>query len=214
MEFKLQGQVLQTLCASDEKLAMLIHSIGDYELNVRTDYFPSLVRSIIGQQLSVTVAQTIWQRTLTYCKNISPEDLISKTDGELRALGISRSKARYIKDLSQKLLNGELNLNVFDTLPDHEVIGRLIMMKGIGIWTAEMFLIFSLGRLDVFSTSDIGLKRAIQWLYGLKQIPSDPIMNEYAMKWIPYRSVASLYLWEIINQGLIRLEPKNLKPKF
>jgi DNA-3-methyladenine glycosylase II len=213
LEFRLNDRVLKTLSSSDKKMAMLIHSIGDYELNLRTDYFLSLVRSIIGQQLSVSAAGTIWQRMLRDCKNIRPEVLISKKDDELRALGISRTKVTYMKDLSQKILSGELNLNLLTGLADQEVIEQLVKIKGIGVWTAEMFLIFSLGRMNVFSIGDVGLKRAIQWLYESEPMINDEEIMKHAKKWVPYRSVASLYLWEIINRGLIKSDPGNLKPK-
>lgn len=211
LEFKIGDTILQALCSSDPRLALLINTIGDYQLHLRTDYFSSLVRSIIGQQLSVGVAQTIWERAKVLCTDVTPKVITCLSDDELKKIGISGKKISYLKDLSQRVLNGELDLNGFVSLPDNEVINRLVKVKGIGIWTAEMFLIFSLGRLDVLSVGDLGLKRSIQWLYGLKRLPVERTIRLYAKKWVPYRTVASLYLWEVINQGLVKGSSEQLK---
>lgn len=204
LEFQIDDCILQALCFSDPRLGLLIEAIGGYELNLRTDYFPSLVRSIIGQQLSVVVARTLWEKTEALCRKVTPEMIAGLDAEKLKKIGLSGKKISYLKDLSQKVINGEIDLNGFNLLSDDEIIERLIKVKGIGRWTAEMFLIFSLGRLDVFSLGDLGLKRSIQWLYGLKKPPAEGTMTRYAKKWIPYRSVASLYLWEVINRGLIK----------
>ncbi len=204
LKFKTGDGILQTLCSSDPRLGLLIKTIGDYELNLRTDYFPSLVRSIIGQQLSVVVAQTIWKRAKAICTDVTPPVIASLNDDDLKKIGLSGRKINYIKDLSQRVLDGEIRLDGLDMLPDDEIIAQLVKIKGIGRWTAEMFLIFSLGRLDVLSLGDLGLKRSIQWLYGLKKSPAERTMKLYAKKWMPYRTVASLYLWEVINRGLIK----------
>ncbi len=211
LEFKIGDDILQTLCSSDPRMALLIKKIGNYELNLRTDYFPSLVRSIIGQQLSVVVARTIWQRTETLCGEVTPQVIACLDDGELKKIGLSGKKISYIKDLSQRVLNGEIDLNRFVSLPDNEIIDRLVKVKGIGRWTAEMFLIFSLGRPDVLSLGDLGLKRSIEWLYGLKKPPAERTMCMYAKKWVPYRTVASLYLWEVLNRGLIKGNSEQLR---
>ena len=211
LEFKTDDGILQSLSSSDPKLALLIYTIGDYQLKLRTDYFSSLVRSIIGQQLSARVALTIWERVKVLCTDITPQAIIGLDAGELKKIGFSGKKISYVEDLSQKVLNGEINLNGFDVLPDDEIIGQLVKVKGIGRWTAEMFLIFSLGRLDVLSLGDLGLKRSIQWLYGLKKLPAERTMGTYAKKWAPYRTVASLYLWEVINRGLIKESNEQLR---
>jgi DNA-3-methyladenine glycosylase II len=211
LEFKIGDSILQALCFSDKRLALLIKTIGDYHLDLRTDYFPSLIRSIIGQQLSVSVARTIWQRAETLCGDVTPQVITALNDDEFKKIGISAKKVSYLKDLSQKVLDGAIDLEKLTSLPDNEVIERLVRVKGIGRWTAEMFLIFSLGRLDILSLGDLGLKRAIQWLYGLKKSPAERTMKLYAKKWVPYRTVASLYLWEVINQGLIKESNEQLK---
>jgi DNA-3-methyladenine glycosylase II len=208
LSFKAGDAVLETLSSSDSKMARLINTVGDYELELRTDYFPALVRSIIGQQLSVVVAQTIWERIKNLCNDVNPEVLAGISAAELKAAGLSGTKTGYIKDLSQRVLSEELDLTRLDSLPNDEVIRRLVQIKGIGVWTAEMFLIFSLGRPDVFSLGDLGLRRSIQWLYGYKKNPADRTLNLHSRKWAPYRSIASLYLWEVINRGLIKNSPQ------
>ena len=173
LHFTMENPVIQTLCSADPTLALLINRVGDYSLPLRTDYFASLVRSIIGQQLSVKVAQTIWHRFQSLYHDMTPAAIGSIPETDLKKVGLSRTKAIYIQDLSRKIATGAINLTEIDNLPDEEVIRRLIQIKGIGVWTAEMFLIFSLGRLDVLSLGDLGLKRAIQWLYGFKKIPAE-----------------------------------------
>lgn len=214
LRFTTGDAVLETICSADERMALLVRAVGGYELELAKDYFPALVRSIIGQQLSVTVARTIWQRTQNLCAEVTPEVVVRLADEELKAAGLSGTKARYIKDLSQKVLSGELDLARLDALPDAEIIRQLLQVKGIGVWTAEMFLIFSLGRLDILSLGDLGLKRSIQWLYGYKKTPAERTMKILAKKWAPYRTVASLYLWEVINRGLIKESPEVLNIKF
>lgn len=211
LEFKTGDDILQTLSSSDPRLGSLINTIGDYQLKLRTEYFPALVRSIIGQQLSVTVARTIWERAEALCREVTPQAIAGFDGAELKKIGLSGKKISYLKDLSQKVINGAIDLNGFALLPDDQIIDRLIKVKGIGRWTAEMFLIFSLGRLDVFSLGDLGLKRSIQWLYGLKKLPAEGTMTRYAKKWVPYRTVASLYLWEVINRGLIKESREQLQ---
>ena len=207
LAFRKQDGILQALSAADPKLSLLIDKVGDYSLILRTDYFPSLVRSIIGQQLGLGAAGTIWRRTVERCKEVCPEVIINLADEDLRSAGVSGTKISYIKDLSQKVLSGEIVFETFPALPDDEIINRLTKVKGIGNWTAEMFLIFSLGRLDILSLNDLGLKRAIKWLYGLKNSPAERTMKVLGKKWAPYRTIASLYLWEVINQGFIKESP-------
>jgi DNA-3-methyladenine glycosylase II len=213
LQFHRGDAVLQTLSASDPILAALIEKVGDYELNLRSDCFSALVRSVIGQQLSVKVAGTIWRRTQDLCVSkgdggeICPETITNLSEEALRGVGLSRTKVVYIKDLAQKVSAGEIDFQILRSLPNPEIITQLTAVKGIGTWTAEMFLIFSLGRLDILSLKDLGLKRAIQWLYGLKKFPSEQTMLKYGKKWAPYQTVASLYLWEVINRGLIKEKP-------
>ena len=132
-------------------------------------------------------------------------------EADFRNAGLSRPKISYIKDLSQKVITKEVDFETLCTLPNTVIMSQLTKVKGIGIWTVEMFLIFSLGRLNVLSIGDLGIKRSIQWLYGLKTSPGERAMKILYKKWAPYQTVASLYLWEVINQGFIKDSPEILK---
>ncbi len=192
---------LQTM---DPELAALIDMIGDYTLVLRTDYYKSLIRIIVGQQISVKAAKTIWGRFYSLCETIDPAAINVLEDDVIRETGISKPKLIYIKDLTQKILSGEINFTELENMEDEQVIRQLTRVKGVGRWTAEMFLIFSLGRLDVFSLNDVGLKRAIKSLYSLASIPVIEEIEELNNKWKPYRSVASLYLWSALDQKYIK----------
>ncbi|MCQ4922230.1 DNA-3-methyladenine glycosylase [Tissierella carlieri] len=211
--FKLDDECLLHLSNKDPILGKLISHIGDYELELNKNYFVKLISSIIGQQLSVKAADTIFTRVKNLCEEINPQNILSIDDDELRSAGVSRPKIKYIKHLSEEVINNRIDLNNLDDLSDEEVISELTKIKGIGRWTAEMFMIFSLGRLDVFSTADVGLRRAIKWLYNLDDSFDISILNEIIDNWKPYRSIASLYLWEVINIGLINKSPDSIKNK-
>ena len=164
----------------------------------KKDYFKSLVRAIIGQQLSVKAAQTITNRFIALFRGKefpTPEEIIKTRDTKLREAGLSSQKISYIKDLSKRVVSKEIDFGRIEKLEDEDAIGALIQVKGIGRWTAEMFLMFSLGRQDVFSHGDLGLKNAMKNLYGLRKHPSFKKTLEISKKWIPYRTLACRYLW-------------------
>lgn len=195
---------IEHLATVDQPLAKLINLIGEYTLNLRTDYYAALLRAIIGQQLSVKVAGAIWSRLACLCQPLNPENILSLDGRILREAGLSHTKINYIQDLSRRVISGELDLATFLRLPDEEVISILTQVKGIGCWTAQMFLIFSLGRMDVLALEDTGLQRAANWLYAPDNMPGRAEMQSYGEKWRPFRTVASLYLWEIINRDYIK----------
>lgn len=196
------SEAVRKLSSADRKLAALIEQIGDLDIVLRNDYVASVIRAIVGQQLSVKAARTIWHRVEELCGTLSPEALIALDDEELRAAGLSRGKITYVRDFCKKVLSGEIDFATLCSREDACVIETLTRVKGIGQWTAEMFLIFSLGRPDILSVKDAGLQRAIQWLYGLEQIPTAEEMMKLGEMWKPHRSAASLYLWEALNRGL------------
>ncbi len=163
------------------------------------NYFASLCESIISQQLSVKVGDVIFNRFKTLLnKKITPENVLQHSVAQLRSLGISNQKASYILDLSQKIYNHEVQLESLENMTEQQVIDELIRVKGIGQWTAEMFLMFSLGREDVFSTGDLGLKRAIEKLYNITN-PSKEVLLEMSQKWSPYRTYAARILWHSLD---------------
>lgn len=166
-----------------------------------TAYFRKLCGEIIAQQLAGKAAHAITSRfyDLFERKHVTPDRISALSDQDLRDVGMSWAKARYIKDLAQKVKDEEVRLDNLHNLDNKLVIEELIKVKGIGNWTAEMFLIFSLGREDVFSHGDLGLKRAMQKLYGFKNKPNERQINRIVNKWSPYKSYGCLALWRSVD---------------
>ena len=195
-------KIKSSLKKSDSLFLCLIEKYGDIEIIVAKDSYEFLLSSIIGQQLSGKVADVIWKRFAGFYGGvISPELVLNSGNDDLRNLGISYSKINYLKNVSEFVISGEINLNKFDTLSDEEIIGKLTAVKGIGNWTAQMFLIFALGREDVFSVGDGGLQRAVKMLYKMDEIPSKQELIQISSKWSPYKSYASLYLWKSLENS-------------
>lgn len=163
-------------------------------------FFTMLCRSIINQQISNKVGAVILTRFLALFdgKTADPKKLLKLSDEKLRAVGISRSKVVYLKDLAQKVVSQELQLEKLKTLEKEEIIEQMIKVKGIGVWTAEMFMVFSLGREDIFSYGDFALKKAVAKIYNLEN-PTKQEIEEITQKWTPYRSYASKILWRSLS---------------
>lgn len=191
--------------ATDPILFSLVERVEQFELSAHPDPFLRLMRSIVGQQLSVKAASTIFGRfeDLFDKKNIKPISLIKIGDEKLRSAGLSYQKISYLKDLAQKVVDKEVELDKFSQLENEIIIEELIKIKGIGRWTAEMFLMFSLARPDVFSFGDLGLRNAIQRAYKLKTKPTEKQMEKLSKKWIPFRTYAATILWRSLDN-----EPK------
>ena len=190
------------LVRRDPVLAALIRKHGACGLAAaqRSDHFSALVRAITGQQLSTKAAATIYARLIALMPaGVTPEALMSLTDEQMRAAGMSRQKIAYFRDLAQKTLNGALPLDSIDTLTDDEVIAALTQVKGIGRWSAEMFLIFRLHRPDVLPVDDLGIVTAMKNVYRLRKRPTADRMRRIGESWRPYRSVASWYLWRSLD---------------
>ena len=190
------------LTAADADLGGLIARAGAYDMKLRTDYYGSLVRSVIGQQLSTHVARTIWQRMVDRAGgDVTPSAITAIDDDALRGMGLSWPKVEYVRHITRAVHEGALDLTVLASLDDSDIMAALTAVKGIGRWTAQMFLIFSLARPDVLATGDLGLRRAAQWLYRLDDTPDEKELGRRGEPWRPYRTVASLYLWESINRN-------------
>src|SRR3989304_3037696 len=172
----------------DPKFAKIIMQVGDYNVKITKNRYQSLVESIISQQLSGSAANSIIKkfRKLYKSKFPKPRDVIKTSDSKLRTTGLSKMKIVYIKELSKKL-----NMRKISTQSDEQVTEVLTDVKGIGRWTAEMFLIFSLGRLDILPVGDLGLKKGIQSMYSLKELPEKEQIEQLAESWKPYRTVAT-----------------------
>ena len=195
------------LAAADPTMAALIERIGKLDLKTRLrrrseerpgDAYGALLRTIVGQQLSTKAARTIYLRVLELFggRTPSPEQLLKASEEDLRAAGLSGRKVTYIRDLASHVIAGELELEQLRELPDEEVIERIVAVRGLGQWSAEMFLIFHLERPDVLSGGDLGIRRAVEIQYGLPELPPPEHVVEIGAAWAPHRSLASLYLWE------------------
>lgn len=166
-------------------------------------YFVSLCRVIIGQQLSTRVADVIFSRFESLCKEklIVPDAILAVPDDALRVIGLSGAKVKFVKDAASKVKNGDVVFSALTSMNDVEIIETLTKIKGVGPWTAEMFCMFALGREDVFSFGDLGLKRAIQKLYSLKKEPSIRTMTRLSNRWMPYRTYAARALWAYLDHS-------------
>lgn len=195
------------LAKSDPKMAALMERVGRIDLATRlkrrseerpNDAYGALLRAIVGQQLSTKAARTIYLRVVDIFGGTtpSPEQLLEASEADLRGAGLSGRKVEYVRDLASHILSGELGVDRLDELSDEEAIAELVAVRGLGQWTAEMFLIFHLERPDVLSGGDLGIRKAVQIEYGLEEMPKPEQVLEIGEPWRPYRSLASLYLWE------------------
>ena len=192
---------LRHLRKCDPILGQVIRRVGPFRLKPRRGRFEALVRSILAQQISTAVARTMWQRLQQRVapSRITSDSLARLSLENLRGIGLSRQKASYLHDLAQKVANGSVRLHRVHRMSDEEVIAELLPVKGIGRWTVQMFLIFCLGRPDVFAPDDFGLRSAIQRLYGLSELPKRTQADEIAAAWRPHATVASWYLWRSLE---------------
>ena len=186
---------------ADPILHKVARQVGPFTLKPDRNRFGMLVRSIISQQLSTKAARTIRQRleALIAPAPISPESLACVKKTQLRSVGFSNNKADYVLDLATKVLDGEVRLSTLGRKNDEEIIAELTQVRGIGRWTAQMFLIFSLGRLDVFPHDDLGIRVAIKNLYGLSDLPDKETGHRIAAPWKPYSSVGAWYCWRSLE---------------
>jgi len=189
---------------ADAALAGVIETIGPFNLEPRGGAFKSLSRAIFFQQLAGPAARTIMGRVLTSLGTdedhwFEPGQMIVAAEEEMRAAGLSRQKLAYLRDLSEHFADGRLTEDDFHHLDDEDVIQRVTAVKGIGRWTGEMFLMFSLGRPDVLPVDDLGVRKGMQVTYGLEEPPKAAEMREIAQPWEPYRSVGTWYMWRALG---------------
>ncbi len=203
----MSAKARKALAAADPTMAALIERIGEIDIATRMtrrkaerpeDPYGALLRAIVGQQLSTKAARTIYLRVVDLFGGTTPtpEQLLEASEEDLRGCGLSGRKVEYIRDLAAHVISGELELDRLRELGDEEVIEEIVAVRGLGQWTAEMFLLFHLRRPDVLSGGDLGIRKAIQIEYGLEQMPSPTRVLEIGEPWRPHRSLASLYLWE------------------
>ncbi len=194
----------EQLAASDPVMARLVEQFGELTVEARrrrrppVDAYGMLLRSVVGQQLSVKAASTIYGRVLDLFggKTPAPEKLLEIEPQRLREAGLSGRKVEYVRDLATHVLSGELELDRLEELDDEQVIAEITAVRGFGVWSAQMFLMFFLERPDVLPTGDLGIRNAAMEAYGLDAPPNPAELIEMAEPWRPHRSLACIYLWE------------------
>ena len=201
-------KIVAQLAASDPVMARLIEEHGalvkrDLRRERPGDAYGALLRSIVGQQLSTKAAATIYGRMLELFDGHppTPKQLLKVDPDKIRAAGLSRPKIAYLRDLAQHVEEGTLELEHLPDLPDEEVAEQLTAIKGLGQWTADMFLMFHLGRPDVLPVGDQGIRRAVQVEYRLRKLPDAKRLEKIARPWRPYRTLACLYLWSSLDNA-------------
>jgi DNA-3-methyladenine glycosylase II len=190
------------LSKADPVLARIIAEVGALGIQPRRERFQALVRNIIFQQLAGAAANAIYGRFVGSFPGVefpSPEQVLAKTDAQLRSVGLSEKKVLYIKDLAAHVRDGKLNFHRFHRMTDEEIVAHLTQVKGIGKWTAEIFLMFNLGRPDVMPADDLGVQNAVQRHYRMRQRPNRKRLLKHAERWRPYRTAAAWYLWRSLD---------------
>ena len=187
------------LIKKDKKLGNLIKSYPKDFLFTKSDPFFTLARSIVGQQISVKAAQSVWDRLEIKIKKITPFNIKKIHSNSLKSVGLSRQKVQYLKNLSEAFIVNKIKIELWSKMSDEEIIQDLIQIKGIGRWTAEMFLIFNLCRKDIFPLDDIGMIKGMCKIYNLNYPLSKDKVLKIGNRWKPYRSIATWYLWRSLD---------------
>ena len=194
--FEYGEREINWLKSRDPVLGAAIDEIGHVKRAVTPDMFMSLTNCIVGQQISTKAQATVWSRIAARFSPLTPETINNSSMEDLQACGISMRKAGYIKEIASAVLSGELDLDTLEEMPDDEVSRRLSQIKGIGVWTAEMLMIFSMGRSNILSQNDLAIIRGIRMLYRHRKI-TPKLFEKYKRRYSPYCTTASLYLWAI-----------------
>lgn len=211
--FRYGTKEIEHLKRADKKLAPVIDRIGMIKRPVIPDLFTALVHSIVSQQISSKARNTVWGRIETKLVEITPAAIDNLSLEEIQQFGISFRKASYIKSAAEKITAGELDLNSLYSMPDEQICSKLTELNGIGVWTAEMLMIFSMQRPDILSYGDLAIQRGMRMVYHHRKIDKNRF-NIYRKRYSPYASVASLYLWEVAGGAIEELKdyaPKKMK---
>jgi len=211
--FSYSDKEIEHLKKVDKRLAIIIDQIGMINRAVNPDLFSALINAIIGQQISTKAHKTIWQRMQNDLKLVTPMTIDNTTVDQLQKHGITFKKAEYIKEVARKVLSNEFDISALYTMSDEEVCAKLSELKGIGVWTAEMIMLFSMQRSNVLSYGDLAILRGMRMVYRHKTIDKERF-KKYWRRYTPYASVASLYLWAVAVgaiEGLTDPAPKKKK---
>jgi DNA-3-methyladenine glycosylase II len=194
--FEYGQKEIDYLKSKDKKLGAAIDKIGMIHRKVTPDPFEALISSVVGQQISTKAAVTVWGRMVELLGDINPESISREDISKIQVCGMSQRKAGYIKGIAEAAISGEVDFNKLPSMTDEEIIKKLSSLHGVGEWTAEMLLIFSLNRPDVVSYKDLAIRRGMMNLYGLKELPKEKF-EKYRKRYSPQGSVASMYLWAL-----------------
>lgn len=208
--FQYDDEATQYLKSKDKTLAQVIDIVGHVNRPMDDDVFTSVINSIIGQQISTAGAKTVLGRLDEHI-GIDPDGLLTASIDDIQACGTTFRKAEYIKGFVERVANGDFDLDALQSMPDEEAIAYLSSIKGIGRWTSEMILLFSLNRQNVFAYDDLGIQRGMRMTYHHRQI-TKPLFEKYRRRFSPFCSVASLYLWEVAH-GTVPGFQKDYAPK-
>lgn len=211
MYFKYGEKEISYLKNKDKKLAEVIEKVGIIERETDPELFSALVHHIVGQQISTKAQATIWERIKNSFGSVTPERVLNASVDEIRSFGISLRKVEYIKDFAEKVHTGEFDIEAAEKMEDDELIKYLTTLKGVGVWTAEMILLFCLQRPNVFSFDDLAIQRGLRMVYHHRKIDRK-LFEKYRRRFSPYCSVASLYLWAVSNGAIPEMRdyaPKN-----
>ena len=209
--FKYGEKEISYLKNKDKKLAEVIEKVGLIERETDPELFSALVHHIVGQQISTKAQATIWERMKKSLGAVTPETILNASVDEIRSFGISLRKVEYIKDFAEKVHTGEFDIEAAEKMEDDELIKYLTTLKGVGVWTAEMILLFCLLRPNVFSFDDLAIQRGLRMVYHHRKIDRK-LFEKYKRRFSPYCSVASLYLWAVSNGAIPEMRdyaPKN-----
>lgn len=196
------NKALAALKMADQEIHPLIDQLELTELNREYDYFKSLTRSIIYQQLSGKAAKTISDRFIALYPEKdypTPQDVLNTDHELLRSVGLSNAKSQYVKNIAQAFLDGTIESDKIDQWDDDTIMEKLVSIKGVGPWTAQMFLMFTLNRPDIFPTGDLGVQKGMKQFYKMKELPKPKEMEKMSLKWKPYRTIMSLYFWKVVD---------------
>lgn len=208
--FEYGDKEIQYLQSKDKALGEVINLIGPIQREVIPDLFEALVHAIVGQQIATKAQQTVWKRMKDGIGSITPEAVTAMDDDALQAFGLSYRKVGYIKSAAQKILNGSFDMDALQHMSDQEVCDSLVSLDGIGVWTAEMLMIFSMERPNILSYGDLAIQRGLRMLYHHRRI-TPQLFKKYKNRYTPYATVASLYLWAVAGgavKGMKDYAPK------
>lgn len=199
--FKYGKEEIDYLKSRDKRLSEIIDRVGVIRRRVIPNIYSALVHSIIGQQISTKAHESIWQKTVALLGDVTPENILAISAEELKSVGLSFRKVEYIRDAACRFESGEFDVNSFNSLTDYEIVEKLSQLKGVGVWSAEMLMLFSMQRPDVLSFGDLAILRGLRMIYHHRRIDRK-LFDKYRRRFSPFNSVASLYIWAVAGRAI------------